>query len=205
MNHHLWRYDESQSKVLLTQNVMNNISIGPNGWIAFESQFNIYKIKSNGDSLIQVSSNGALQPKSSEDSKNLYFMEPTNGEVYKYDNAQNAIVDTFKNIYSEVVPYKNFLYHLTYNMATEIMSIVKRNMDDNSISTIVSRGGPNDHTGESFNYWFLDKNGLNLYWAGNHGLSVTNLLSLQTKRVINSGWGSHTWFSLLANLQKVAR
>ncbi|HQQ94364.1 MAG TPA: hypothetical protein PLQ93_07405 [Bacteroidia bacterium] len=194
-NHHLWKYERlTKIKTHLTQNVMNNISIGSNGWIAFESQFNIYKIKSDGDSLTQLSFTGALQPRWTEDCKSIFFVKPTGGEVYKYDNKQNTIVDTLMNIFSEVLPYKNFIFYLSYDISTEVMSIVRKNMDNNSSTTIVSRGGPNDQTGESISYWFLNKNGTSLFWFGNHGLSVTNLSTLQSKRVINSGYGSHTWF-----------
>ncbi len=193
--HDLWRYDRNTNiKTHLAQNVLNNLDISCKGWVAFENISEIYKIKSNGDSLTQVSYNGGGWPTWSEDGKHIFFLGHSASQVYKHNHVSNKIVDTIDNMYSGVAVYKNDIFYYTYSQATEIGSIVKRNMNDNSITTIVSRGGSDDDTGENIGRWFIDNSGKNLYWSGEHGLSVTNLTTFQTKRVINSGRGSHTWF-----------
>lgn len=194
-NHHLWKYDRlSKVKTHLTENVLNEFAVSNTGWIAFEKVHEIYKIKTNGDSLSKVSFNSGGYPTWSEDGNFIYYIHSPTGHVYKYSQLTSSVIDTIKNVYSPIVQFKNFYFYGTFNQATNKNSIVRKNILDNTITTIVERTTPYDPNGENIIWFFLDKQGTNLFWYGEHGLSVTNLQSLQTKRVINSGRGSRSFF-----------
>jgi hypothetical protein len=189
--HHLWKYNRATKlKTLLDKDVLNNISISPTGWLAYEkTDKNIYKIKTNGDSLTQLTVKGVyLYPVWDETGKYLFFMDDytKGGYNYKTDHS-GRIIDTLKNIYSMVFPYKQELYYL--KLENNIFYIIRRNNATQRERVIISRAMGNVY-GETIQGFFTNADQTELYWYGAHGLSRTNLLSLQTKRIIIGGGNS---------------
>lgn len=194
--HHLWKYNRLYgTKVFLDNNVLINLSISKNGWLAYEKQDkNIYIIKTNGDSLTKLTSKGTyLFPSWSEDGKNVFYWDDSNptGIIFKA-NRKGIIIDTLKQIYSGVFQIKNFVYYLKFS--NNVFYLVQRNLDNNIEKDIVTRAVGNT-LGENIMDFYTNDDNTILYWCGDHGLSKTDLTTLQTTRIINGGNGSQnpTW------------
>lgn len=189
--HTLWRYNRiTKAKMKLDENILNNINIHKNGWLVYDkTDKNIYKIKSNGDSLRKLTSNGTyLYPSWSDDGSSIFYWDDNDskGIVYKI-NTNGLIIDTLKQIYSNIYSIKNYVYYL--KLSNNIFYLVQRDLNTNKEINIVTRSVGNSY-GESFDNFFANEDNTILYWWGDHGLSKTDLSTLQTTRIVNGGFGS---------------
>lgn len=183
---YLYRYDrKTKSRTLLDKRVLYNISVNNNGWLAYDKiDGNIYKIKTNGDSLKQMTYDGAsLWPRWTEDNKYIYYVSSGKNKfpIYKMD-VTGKNIDSLKEVYSYVWPVRNFLYYL--KLADSTFYLIQKDLNSGQEKTIVTRkfGQP-----ESIADFYTDKNNTILYWWGDYGLFKTDLLTLETKLVIYGG------------------
>jgi hypothetical protein len=184
----LWRYNrETKVKTFLDDGLLGNIDINATGWLVYDKvDWNIYKMKTNGDSLTRLTNNGSCKfPKYASDKNFIYYIDDgaTTGGVFKMDLNGNKI-DTLKNVYSWVYEIKNQIYFV--RLATNAVLLIRRDLSNDQETIILSRGGTNDKSGESFWSWYTNADNTILYWQGAHGISKTDLTTLQTTRIIDS-------------------
>lgn len=187
--HHLWKYNrKTKTKTWLDKNVLNNIRINRNGWLAYDKfDLNIYKIKTNGDSLTQLTSDGGGWPEWSEDGNYLFYLSRSSSNIFKINNS-GVKTDSIPGMFSFIYPIKNFIY---YFRLTTNAQLVRRNLTSGEEMNILTKevGNPK---GESIDGWYTDPSNSKLFWFGSHGLSETKLYNLDTKQLVHGGLGSHS-------------
>lgn len=192
----LWKYNlVSKVKTHLADNLLGNVEINKNGWLVYDSftDLNLYRIKSNGDSLKQLTFDGSSKfPRWTSDGKHIWFVNdgPTLGGIFKMDFNGNRL-DTLFNASSWAVENNNFIYFTKSSNPNNVLNVqlFQKNLTTKSekiILTLVDGDG----SGKDLYDFFPDQNNQNLYWWGAHGLSKTNLSSLETKLIINGAANS---------------
>jgi len=183
-NHHLWKYNlKTKQKSWLDKDLTGNVRINDKGWIVYDKyDWKIYKIKTNGDSLTQLTFNGnCLSPYWSFDEKFIYFggFSGTTECQYKIDEKGNVLDTLFGNDIG--IYYKDYMYRFaTINNQT---FVYQKNLGNNSEKIVLQSSTLSQ--GENVALFYPNEIHSNLYWEGGHGLSKTNLLSLQSNRLIN--------------------
>jgi hypothetical protein len=192
--HHLWKYNRTTKlKTLLDKDVLNNISISPTGWLVYDkTDKNIYKIKTNGDSLTQLTKNGIyLYPSWSFDSKYIFIYQDYGmpyTPVQKINATDGSVVDTLKDIsLSSYVCFSSNDIMYYYKAVNSDRMLVQRNLTTQEERVIVSSL---NNLGAKIQYCFPDANNKVLYWWSSEGLYKTDLHSLQSSRVIVGGGNS---------------
>jgi len=186
--HTLWKYNrQSKEKTYLDTHLMNEIEINKNGWLVYEKMdWNIYKIKTNGDSLTQLTFDGSSKfPKWTADGEAIWFVNDgaKSGGVFKMD--KNGLrIDTLTDAASWVVEGKNNLYYLLYDNIN-FRLIQKNKITESERVILIIR--ENNLQGDDIRDYFESPDGQYIYWHGAHGLSKTNLTTLVSKRLINGG------------------
>jgi hypothetical protein len=183
----LWRYSlKDKIKVHLADNLLGNLEINKQGWIVYDSfsDWNLYKIKSNGDSLTQLTFDGCSKfPKWSDDGNSIWFVNdgPKIGGVFKI-NPAGIRLDTLKNASSWVVQKNNYLYYLKYDGV--VFKLIQRNSYSSFERIVLTISDKNLEGNDIWDY-FESQDGQFIYWWGAHGLSKTNLTTLLSQRIIN--------------------
>jgi hypothetical protein len=193
--HHLWKYDRaSKMKTLLDKDVLNNISISPTGWLVYDkTDINIYKIKTNGDSLTQLTKNGGfLYPSWSFDSQYIFIYQdyglPLGARVLKIKATDGSVTDTLMDIsisLSVCFASDIMMYYIKVNGSERML--IQKNLATQEERVIVSQ---HNNLGAKLEYFFADANNKAVYWWNSDGLYKTNLYSLQSSRVIVGGGNS---------------
>lgn len=189
----LWKYNRIlKTKTLLDAQVLNNMDISTTGWLVYEKiDRNIYKIKINGDSLTQLTHKGGFAyPYWSKDGSYIYIYHdkptPTEDKIIKIKN-DGTIIDTVKNISvsSKIYFSENYLYY--FQVVDGEYRLIQKDLNNQNERVIVSNA---NHNGEPFFHFFTDNANRVLYWYGFLALYKTDLTTLQTTKVINSGYHS---------------
>lgn len=196
-NHILWKYDRKRNlKKLIDEQVLINISINKNGWLVYEKiDQNIYKIKTNGDSLTQLTIKGTyMSPSWSEDGAYIFYQDKYFGKPGKciiQTSSKGDIIDTLENVgRAEKIHSRGHYYYFTDFDGKEF-SIVQLDLNTGLRKTIVSK---NNNMGEEMGDCYTDLANTTLYWYNNSGLFTTNINTLHTTRLINGGHHSKNWF-----------
>jgi hypothetical protein len=187
----LWRYNrELKVKTHLDDGLLGNIDINTKGWLVYDKMdWNIYKMKTNGDSLTRLTNDGNSKfPLFTADGNSVYYIYDISpvGIVYKL-NGKGIKIDSLKNINSRVYQVKNYIYYL--RLVSNMFYLIQRDLNTSVEKTILTRQVGNAQ-GESFWSWYTNEDNTLLYWQGVHGISKTDLTTLQTTRIINSKWNS---------------
>lgn len=193
---YLYKYNRKTGlKTLLDKNVLMSVSANKNGWLVYvKYDKNIYKIKTNGDSLKQLTKKGTcLNPAWNFEGNYVYyyddgFISYGGNKVYKL-NSNGSYVDTLKDISisSGVTETSDFLYYMKLEGSN--FSIQQRNKKTGSERTVVSK---QNNLGASVNAtWFTDPEEQNIYWYQEIGLFKTSLSTLQTNLLIEARLGKY--------------
>lgn len=172
--------------------MLNDVQINKNGWLIYEKiDLNIYKIKTNGDSLTQLTTKGNyLFPSWSEDGKYIfytdnYFGRPGKSIIQAYANG--VIVDTLENVGQASKIHSRSHYYYFADFDGKDFSIAQLDLNTGLRRTIVSK---ENNMGSDIGYCYTDLANENLYWYSYTGLYRTNLQTLRTVRLINGGYHS---------------
>lgn len=181
-NYLLWSFNkQTKIKKLLDNNVFSSPSINKSGWIVYyKSDFNIYKIKINGDSLTQLTTSGGFfYPVWDETGTNIYFNNANKPALYKMTNL-GSIIDTAKDIKSRVFVKDSLIVFIeNYNNATNFML---KNIKQNSIKKIFTFSFDEDIIYD----FFLNTNNSSLFFFGGKGLYKLNMQDNSFKKVISN-------------------
>ncbi len=175
----LWRYNRvTGEKMLLDNKVMTTISINKRGWLTYEKMDrNIYVIKSNGDSLKKITTNGnSLNPVWTDDGNFIYYVNDNNvaNPIFKATR-EGVIVDTLHNIQSAIFPCKEFIYHL--KLENNVFSVIQRNLNNGS-ERVIHHLGCSD--------FYTDSDNTKLYTLADNGLYETDLNTLITTKIVET-------------------
>ncbi|HXB41367.1 MAG TPA: hypothetical protein VNZ49_12550 [Bacteroidia bacterium] len=165
--HCLWKYNiKTKQRILLDKNVMNDVFINQNGWLVYETMdWNIYKIKGNGDSLTQLTFDGGSKfPRWTDDGKFIWYVGLDC--VHKMD-ANGVRVNSLNGVYSWVVQIKHFLYYV--KSVNNVFSITERDTLTNTERNICS--------GENAFNWYPNEDNTIMYWWNPNHLYKTNISS----------------------------
>ena len=129
-SHKLYKYNlvTKNKKLLVETEIYSQPNWATNNWILLGLNHNIYKIKSNGDSLIQITNNGGNSNPVSNFNSNKFICSNTSQNFYIYDFSGN-IIDTLTDAYvtatfdwdkndNILIPTYEGIYMYNYNLKT---------------------------------------------------------------------------------------
>jgi hypothetical protein len=165
--------------------------ISPNGWIVFSrNDLNIYKIKTNGDSLTQLTfSNLCSDPKWNYTNSQIYYFQvatnnlPSQIVIANLKGQQLSTIPTeFPNSVLSRLGDKMVYLKTVNNRVTAY----NKNLATNSETLIVaSKFVPTTNQNDFFNL-ALDRHDENIYWSNANGIFKCNLTSLKLDTVFKN-------------------
>ncbi len=183
-NYLLWSFNrQTKLKQLLDYNVFSSPSINKKGWVVYyKSDFNIYKIKINGDSLTKISNtSNFINPFWDETSNKIYCSNANNLQLYKI-NHFGIITDTIKNINSNVF-IKDSLHVYIENDGTNQNIMLKNILKNNVTKLVINKIADAKDIIYGF---FLSSNNKELFYYKGKGLFQVTLANLNIKKVVTS-------------------
>lgn len=184
-NDTLWVHDlvtSSSVKILTGYNIVSRPQWGKSGWIIMAlSDNNIWKMKSNGDSLIQLSFNSyCYQPGWNYDySAVVYYrsvvINPTTAYTMTIDG---QALDTIGDCYSASSAWNHPEYITTYSC----YGVTICNPITGEITNVASK--PDENVGCSGYSLFVSND--NVIWSCSYGLYTTDINTKQTQHVLQS-------------------
>lgn len=183
-NYLLWSYNkQTQMKQLLDYNVFSSPSINKKGWLVYyKRDFNIYKIKTNGDSLIKITNtNNFINPFWDETTDKIYCSNANNLQLFKI-NHFGIITDTIKNIKSNVFIKDSLLIYIENDGISQ--NIMLKNILKNNVTKLISNKITD---AEDIIYgFFLNSNNKELFYYKGKGLFQVTLTNLNVKKVVTN-------------------
>ncbi len=171
------------SKIFIDSKIISYPILNKNGWITFsKTDFNIYKIKSTGDSLVKLTTNGiSMNPVWDMTGNYIYFNDANNLSVYRMTKT-GILIDTLKNINSQLVVHDSLFAYLLNggnsqslyikNSFTNATKLIETNTIKNSDDIIFG--------------FFFDSQNSSLYYYDLKGLYKVNIANLTKTKIINS-------------------
>ncbi|MDI1353485.1 MAG: hypothetical protein PSX36_01115 [bacterium] len=167
-------------------------SVNKNGWIVFSSvDNNLFRVKSNGDSLIQITYNKTcLDPKWDATGKAIYYFQQA------YSNILSGIVKlSISGPPSNITFPADLPYHAVFRKSDQVIylktaatevSLVQKNLITQAERYLVS--GPYNPKSETvyFSNLCLDNNDENFFWSNSLGIFKCNLATLKIDTVLKS-------------------
>jgi len=105
----IYTYDLcSQVLTHVTDNVFSDLSWSKKDWIAFSDGSNIWKVKSGGDSLTQLTfrSNSCYWPYWNPDGSKLAFFESTSASYEYIIDAKGNYIDTIDGTFGQIIGWR---------------------------------------------------------------------------------------------------
>ncbi len=174
----------NQQRLLLGERDQYLPSISANGWMVFSRpDKNIYKVKLNGDSLIQLTSGNLYSnPEWDPSGKYIYcFQQNTNlsGSFLLTLSNNGQVLASYATQYPNSVPSKqaNKIYML--RVINNRLVVVLRHLINNSETQIVSSGMVINNIQNDFFNLSCDGNEQYLYWSNNKGILRCNIANQQ--------------------------
>jgi len=166
-------------------------SVNRMGWIAFNTlDNNIYIIKSNGDSLKQLTHNFACYcPKWDFTGKSLYYFQEASGTII----ASLTKISVFGSPEIAILP-ANLAHHAVFNKTDEVIylksnnsevTLVQRKTNSQEERTLIS-GPHNENSPVHFSNLCIDQLDQNIYWHNKHGVFKCNLTSLKIDTLLKN-------------------
>lgn len=161
------------------------------GWIVYSNlENNIFKIKTNGDSLSQLTTGFTTQdPKWDYTQKNIYyFQSPYNNvpsQMIEIDMKGNVINSLLLDLpYTAVFRKSDKVIYL--KIKENLVTLIQHDMKTQSERSLIS--GPYDPKSESvyFDNLTLDNTDENFYWSNNYGIFKCELASLRVDTLFKS-------------------
>ncbi len=166
-------------KILMDSSIITTPVINKFGWLLYNKlDLNIYKIKTNGDSLTKLTTdNNNIHPYWDYTGFFIYFLK-SGGLAYKMNN-KGVYTDTLKYTSSVIFPSKisnKILYVVIENSQSKL---ILKNLDDNSIKQLYSQN-------DLYKLPFFDNSDESVYWYNKTGLYKTNINTLETNLILKS-------------------
>lgn len=184
----LWKFNRGTNiKIQLDNKLNSQPSINKKNWLTYTKRdFNVYIIKSNGDSLIKITSTGLYnQPVWDSDNNILAYNSSLNCIVKLNINGQ--ILDTLSAIKSYISVKDSFMLYFSTSSISQ--KLILKNIKTNNDQVIFE----NQNVQAYYNF-FLDTENKNIYTLNSSGLYKTNIhnkiptliiQSCQTENYIN--------------------
>lgn len=180
----LWSLNRSSNiKFKITDNVISSPNISNNSRVTFsKTDFNIYTIKSNGDSLNKLTTNGiSMNPIWDRSTDNIYFNDANNLSVYKM-NKTGTLIDKLKNINSQIVTHDSLIAYLINGGSFQSLYI--KNVYTNKTKLIETKKINN--SADIIYGFFFDLKNQFIYYYDLNGLYKININELGKLKMINS-------------------
>lgn len=166
----------THTKMLLDSMIISpTLQLNKFGWLVYSKiDLNIYIIKTNGDSLKQLTFNGNnTYPYWDYTGNNIFFIS---GNGYYKISKNGAFIDTLENGF--LFPSKISNKILGVNIVNNQSHLILKNLDDNSTKILNNSGG--------YLFAFFDNTDEYAYWYNKKGLYKTNISTLQTDLILQS-------------------
>ncbi|MCA6437655.1 MAG: hypothetical protein IM600_17345 [Bacteroidetes bacterium] len=174
-------------KQILAKNVLSKPSINNKGWLTFcDINFTVFKIKSNGDSLTQLTQpNTALSSIWNPADNTIFINNNINLKTYKISNT-GAMLDTIKNIYNLIQKKDSLMLFIESNSinGSSVQTICLFNTNSNiktSIKTIPFKVADDIVSG-----CFLNTTNETIFYHNGFGLYKINTKGNSEIKIINS-------------------
>ncbi len=159
--------------------------VNARGWILFSTyEDNIYRIKTNGDSLTAVSKiNVAHNPHWDYTGDNMYFFQKAYANVPAQlvkANRFGQTITALPHTMAHHAPFKKSDKVIRQKITDNIVTLVLRNMVDYSEKNLISGPYKGASAPAHFSNLCLDQNDQNIYWSNASGIFRCNLLSMKT-------------------------
>ncbi|MBI2723022.1 MAG: hypothetical protein HYX39_12680 [Bacteroidetes bacterium] len=183
----LWRLNRlNNTKSLLDDRVLNHPQINNNGWLVyFKFDWNIYKIKTNGDSLTQLTFDGDAQyPVWTGDGQFIYYISSAGGTVYKMNSKGSGKI-VIPSAGGSVFATDTLLFYGTMDPIADMMGVKERNMKTGVEKQVILTDVSNTSL-KSIQQFFYNEKTYNFYWSNGYGLYKKNLITNEQITVINN-------------------
>lgn len=180
----LWSYSRNSNfKTFIDSKIISYPIINKYGWLTFsKSDFNVYKIKSNGDSLLKLTTNGkSMNPVWDATGNYIYFNDANNLSIYRMSK-NGTLIDTIKNINSQLVVHDSLFAYLSNDGNSQSLYI--KNSFTNATKLIETKTV--NHSDELIFGFFFDKENSAIYYYDLRGLYKINIANLTKIKIINS-------------------
>jgi hypothetical protein len=189
----LWIYDRTNSiRKHLADNVMFFPSVNRSGWIAFGTlNFQIFKIKTNGDSLTLLSSSGGVEPKWDRSDTMLYYFKesasPNPNQLIKINSYGNLInsydIGSRGTGFSKI---SNKIAYLKYD-SKNLLAAFQKELPNSNDQFLINTSSSSITFDNSDQFLFFDNDaGISVF------NSTTKKLEIIAKNCINYQFGSST-------------
>ena len=166
-------------------------SVNKFGWIVFSTaDYNIFKVKANGDSLTQLTHGNVYEdPRWDYSGKSIYYFVRASGNVPTQlvkSSSNGAGQFSMPLELPHTAPFKTsdqIIYCVTTGT---VVTLVQRNMATQVEKPLIT--GPYSATAEPFYFddLSLDKTDENIYWSNDAGIFKCNLATLKTDTVLKN-------------------
>ncbi len=162
-------------KIKLDSSIIGSPQINKSGWFTyFKSDWNVYKIKTSGDSLTKLTNDGdSKYPYWSYDDNYIFYLKSAG--VIKM-NKIGLVIDTLKNIYSVVYPFKNSNKILYGEAVGNQINLMLLNLDDFSKKLLSSS--------EDYGNLVFDNTDTFIYWRNQKGIYRLNISNGSVEELI---------------------
>lgn len=183
----LWRLNRlTNTKILLDDRVSNHPQINANGWLVyFKFNWNIYKIKSNGDSLTQLTFDGDSQyPVWTSDGQFIYYVSSAGGTVYKMNSKGSGKI-VIPAVAGSIFATDTLIFYVTLGPSSNMMGVRERNMKTGVEKQVLLTEVSNTSLKFIQQFFYNDKT-QDFYWSNGYGLYKKNLKTNEQMTLINN-------------------
>lgn len=180
----LWSLSRGTNiKSFIDSKIISSPILNKKEWITYsKSDFNIYKVKTNGDSLTKLTSNGAsMNPVWDMTGNYIYYNDANNLSVYRMSKS-GILVDTLKNVNSTVTLKDSLIIFLSN--AGNSQSLYIKNYFTNSTKLLITQ--TLNHSNDLILGFFFDNSNTFVYYYDLNGLYKVNIDNYSKSKIISS-------------------